>query len=69
MGYTKKFSTNIQYMIKSVLFRGKIYSDAEQPIMDRWEAKNAVTIPKWVDFSTKIDLKVGFFVFVFFNFT
>lgn len=26
----KKFAVSIQYMIKSVLFRGKIYGDAEQ---------------------------------------
>lgn len=66
MGYTEKFSTNIQYMIKSMLFRGKIYSDAEEQIRDRWEARDAVTIAKVrVDFTTKIDLKIGLFFFFF----
>lgn len=51
-------------MIKSMLFRGKIYSDAEGQIRDRWEARDAVTIAKVrVDFTTKIDLKIGLFFF------
>lgn len=46
MGYIKKFAISIQYMIKSVVFRGQIYSDAEQHIRDMLEARNAVTIAR-----------------------
>lgn len=46
MGYIRKFSTCVWFMVKSVLFKSKIFSDAEEQIRDRLEAREAVAIAR-----------------------
>lgn len=55
MGYIRKFSTSPRFMIKPVLFKGKIYSDVEGQIRNSSEAREAVKIAR-VDLSTEIGL-------------
>lgn len=60
VGYIRTFSTSLWFMVKSVLFKGKIYSDVEGQIRDRLEAREAVAAARMgVDFSTKIGQKMG----------
>lgn len=46
MGYIRRFSTSLWFMVKSVIFNGKICSDVEGQIRDRLEAREAVAIAR-----------------------
>ena len=46
MGYFRKLSASVQFMIKSALFKGKIYSDGEEQIRDILEVREAFAIAR-----------------------
>lgn len=54
MGYIRKFSASPQFMMKPVLFKGKIYNDVEGQIRDRLEAKEAVKIAIELTYQLKL---------------
>lgn len=58
MGYIRQFSINVQFMIKPVLFKGKINSVVGGTIRGRLYVREAITNARVrVDLSTKISLK------------
>ena len=42
MGCFRKLSAHVQFMIKSMLFKGKMHSDGEEQIRDRWGGKGGI---------------------------
>ena len=42
MGYFRKLSASVQFMIKPVLFKGKMLSDGGEQIRGRWGGKGGI---------------------------